>query len=70
MLWKLNRVRGSSQHLRSRFRNSVITQSTDRNHRHQLEALAMMIDRERGAQGGDSKHPSLWEPFIENGHQV
>ncbi|KAH6626208.1 P-loop containing nucleoside triphosphate hydrolase protein [Chaetomium sp. MPI-SDFR-AT-0129] len=37
---------------------------------HQLEAVAMMIEREHGTLNGKARFPSLWESSIENGETV
>ncbi|KAK4194508.1 SNF2 family N-terminal domain-containing protein [Triangularia verruculosa] len=37
---------------------------------HQLEAVAMMIEKEHGTLDGKTRFPSLWEPSIEKGETV
>ena len=39
----------------------------EHHHSHQLEALAMMIEKEQGALSSNHRFPSLWEPSLEAG---
>lgn len=49
---------------------SLASQLIEGNHSHQLEALAMMVERENGASNGKFRFPSMWQESLEEGRTM